>query len=128
MEKLLIEISTNLQKIVMEQGDDRFVIFTIDQPKNYYIQCMHVPDSNFINAEAVSNEYLADADKLNQEKLSKLQSIGWNTLIGNDENFQLDFKICSIEDYDHLARTIVETLIEVYDYNPKNEIDIDLNL
>jgi hypothetical protein len=97
-------------KEIMDESQD-YIIMEFDSAKNYFVQ--FIKNNKLLHAEAVSNEYLEDSFKLNEEQLKKLINFGWKQT-QKDENFSKDFQTENDADFEIVADSVFNIISEVY--------------
>jgi serine/threonine protein kinase len=126
---LISKIKESLVRIITEQGDTKFVIFSSDESKNYYVQFMYSDDEQQLVGETVSNEFLLVEHKLNREQTIMLSSSGWQPPHPNlSVNFFREWNKFGIDDCDEIAQETVRVLTEIYGCQIAAGIKIIVNI
>lgn len=130
-------MDANLQKIldslrtIMEDGNDEniFLVFA-DRRKNYFIQFATSYGETSLFGEAVSNEYLEAPNKLTSQQMMKLAQLGWKPPNPPETlNFYREWEhIATDEDRLTIAKNVLQTLKEIYDFNSKSKLEIEVSL
>jgi phage terminase Nu1 subunit (DNA packaging protein) len=128
MQAVIAQIAEALEKIQTAGGKGNFVIFDVDVQKNYYVQASGQPNDPHLVVEAVSNEYLAAADRLSEEQEDQMAFLGWDAPDGQQVNYTLEANIETAAQRRQLAEKIYATLSKVYGFEPDRELEINLVL
>jgi len=121
-------IAQHLGRIQQEGGQGNFVIFVVDEKANYFIKFAGQKDDHSLFAEAADNPIIPGNYKLSQEKLSKLQQLGWNPPSQNNMNYQRQWQAVSYDDRLAIAQSVIQTFVEVYGIDPDQPFEAKLNL
>ena len=128
MQAIIDQIIAALEKIQTAGGTGNFVIFDVDVQKNYYVQASGQPNDPHLVIEAVSNEYLAAADRLSEEQEDQMAFLGWDAPDGQQVNYTLEANVKTAAQRRQLAKKICATLADVYGLQPDGELEINLVL
>jgi hypothetical protein len=128
MQAIIDQIIAALEKIQTEGGAGNFVIFDVDVEKNYYVQAAGQNKDPVLTIEAVSNEYLAAADRLSATQEEVLLQLGWDASDGQQINYSFEASVETTEQRLAVAEKIYETLLEVYGFEPDGKLGISLVL
>lgn len=120
-------IEESLRRIQQEGGRGNFVIFTVDEQKNYYIQISAVCGQPTFSAEAVSNTFLNPEFALDDRQIERLKALGWQANPGHNF-FRDDWQAFDVVERTEIAEEVMRTLIEVYVWQPDQPLEIDLVL
>jgi desulfoferrodoxin (superoxide reductase-like protein) len=121
-------IAQHLGRIQQEGGQDNFVIFESDSRANYFIQFTGQKGDSSLYAEAAGNPVIPKNYRLDQEKLSKLQQLGWEPPLPNSPNHHLQWQANSYNDRLAIAKIVMQTLVDVYGADPEQPLEVNLNL
>lgn len=115
-----------LDRLQSEGNSDSYVIFSIQEQPDYFIQIAPEQDETppLFYAEAASNEHIEPPYQLSSEQIQKLLDIGWQAPKPGYLNFYGYFK----DDKELIAKVILQTFVEVYQLNEQQNIEIDLLL
>ncbi len=123
---------TNIYEAILrlhnEGGMGNFVTFIADEEKNYYVQVTGEKEGDTLYTEAVSNNSLSPAFRLNESKINLLKSIGWLEPKYGEGNFYKDWSIRRDEDRRKVAEFLFRTLEEVYELSTNDELAMDIAL
>ncbi|MBN2499277.1 MAG: hypothetical protein JXB38_00840 [Anaerolineales bacterium] len=128
MQAIIDQIVAALEQIQTAGGTGNFVIFDVDVQKNYYVQASGQPNDPGLVIEAVSNEYLAAADRLSEAQEDQMAFLGWDAPDGQQVNYTLEANVETTAQRQQLAEKIYATLSEVYGMQPNEELEINLVL
>lgn len=119
------KIAAVLHRITSEGGDGNFAIFWVDRAKNYYIQFGAVCGFPTLDCEAVNNTYLQPAFKLDDQKISRLLSLGWHR---GPEQHTRQWQAAGEKDRLQIADTVLTALVEVYGLMHGQELEVEMAL
>lgn len=128
MEDNVARIAESLRRITREGGDGNFVIFLVDEAKNYYVQFGASRGDTELRGEAVSNEYLEPEFALSERQIRQLSSLGWQYDPHESPNFYRDWEVKNDDDRLAVAQDVMRMLTQVYGLSPDQEFTIEINL
>ncbi len=128
MQDHLTAIYQSIKQLHESGGMGNFVTFVADEEKNYYVQATGEKEGDTIYTEAVSNNALSPAYRLNEIKLTHLKSLGWIEPKNEDGNFYKDWSINSDSDRKQVANFLLKTLEEVYNFTDNDALSANVVL
>ena len=118
------QIEHYLERVQALGGNSNFVIFELSKDKNYYIQIAAEKGNPKLYIEAAANTYLEKVHQLDKEKLAKLKSLGWNDPVDAKSNYFINSLVHNEQDRKSTACRIIQTFIDVYDYDLQTEFSV----
>ena len=115
-----------IKEILTQGGDSNFLILSLSD--DYYIQIAAEIDSPKIVVESVSNKFLSENNKLNNDQLNAIQSLEWKGLDEEDGNYYRNITLTNKQELDNLIKLIDRTAKEVYGVDSINAYMVEVNL
>ena len=117
-------IST-IEQTIYYGGSGNFVKINLG---DYYLQLAAARGDYDISCEAVSNNYLGEEIALSATQIEELIQLSWTPPTGPEGNFSLSHKVDSESARTILAKLLLTTAKQVYNYPTIEPNNIDLNL
>ncbi len=125
MSEIEKEIVTFLKKVLNEPGEDNFVIFTVDEAKDYYVQfARSLTQPPILHGEVVSNNNLNPEFALSESKITLLSSKGWSL----QDNFCREWNVANEGDLLVIAEEVVCILTDIFGWSPREDLRVTLNV
>ncbi|MCB0632710.1 MAG: hypothetical protein R2824_35455 [Saprospiraceae bacterium] len=121
------QLPTYIQRVITEGGDNNFLIVTLDEEKNYYVQLWADKRKGVLILEAVSNNYLVTEMQLPEEQMVILRQQGFDLPDHPESNFKLEFPH-DLEIVGSLIQKIGKIAVEVYGVTEIEKKDLELLL
>jgi hypothetical protein len=122
-------VSEALQSLTHEGGEGNFLILHADRVRNYYVQVAGERDGDWLHAEAVSNAFLAESDRLTEAQMATLVSRGWHPPGAADSpHYSIAWGLENDDDFPALAEVLLAVLTDVYGWSPDRELEIEIHL
>ncbi len=119
---------SSLRKLIFEDGTYKFLIVSAKELKEIYVQFFspgkHDPA---LECEAVSNEFLPEKLRLNENKISLLKELGFKEP-KDSSNFSMEFDVSSETAIRNVARVALRIFREIYDCPSQLELQFELSI
>jgi len=118
------ELANNLRRLTTEGLEGSYMIVSVGKP---YVQLGGNKYDTHLRFEAISNAYLPSKMQLTEDKISELQTLGFD--VSNPKsNYFREVDASGEHAIQVIAKTARDILVKVYGCDPKSRPRIELNI
>jgi hypothetical protein len=129
--KNLTAIASSIRRMYLEGGDGNFLIISLPEEENIFVQMAAPRGEPNLYVEAANNSAftLAPERRLTETQIQRMYERGWRPPAAEpDHNFSTHWQAFNDEDRRQIAYDVLETFAEVYSVPPGQPLQVEVNL